>query len=77
MRKQQHFRRDVLNLSPSAVKVIQCFKERPENRLQKRLIIEDTRLPRTTVTDALVVLTKRGFIQRLGREAGIRYQLIF
>ena len=69
--------RDVLNLSPSASKVLHCFKERPENRLQRRLIIEDTGLPRTTVTDALGVLTKRGFIQRLGRGAGIRYQLIF
>jgi Fic family protein len=69
--------RDVLDLSPSAAAVLQCFKERPENRLQRRLIIEDTGLPRTTVTDALGVLTKRGFIQRLGRGAGIRYQLIF
>ena len=69
--------RNLLNLSPSAVKVLQCFKERPENRLQRRLIIEDTGLPRTTVTDALGMLTKRGFIQRLGRGAGIRYQLIF
>jgi Fic family protein len=69
--------RDVIDLSPSAAKVLHCFKERPENRLQRRLIIEDTGLPRTTVTDALGVLTKRGFIQRLGRGAGIRYQLIF
>ena len=57
--------------------MLHCFKERPENRLQRRLIIEDTGLPRTTVTDALGVLTKLGFIQRLGRGAGIRYQLIF
>jgi Fic family protein len=69
--------RDVSDLSPSAAKVLQCFKERPENRLQRSLIIEDTGFPRTTVTDALAVLTKRGFIQRLGRGAGIRYQLIF
>ena len=69
--------RAVLDLSPSAARVLHCFKERPENRLQRRLIIEDTGLPRTTVTDALGVLTKRGFIQRLGRGAGIRYQLIF
>ncbi len=46
-------------------------------QMQRRLILEDTGLPRTTVTDALGVLTKRGFIQRLGRGAGIRYQLIF
>ena len=69
--------RDVSNLSPSAAEVLHCFKERPANRLQRRLIIEATGFPRTTVTDALGVLTKRGFIQRLGRGAGIRYQLIF
>jgi len=54
-----------------------CFNERPEIRLQRRMIIEDTVLPRTTVTDALRILKERGFIQRLGRGAGIRYQLIF
>ena len=69
--------RDALDLSPSAARVLQCFKDRSENRLQRRIIIEDTGLPRTTVTDALGVLTKSGFIQRLGRGAGIRYQLIF
>ena len=57
--------------------VLHCFKGRPENRLQRRLIIEDTGLSRTTVTDALGLLTKRGFIQRPGHGAGIRYQLIF
>ena len=31
--------RDVSDLSPSAAKVLHCFKERPENRLQRRLII--------------------------------------
>ena len=69
--------RSLLDLSPGAAKVLDCFKERPENRLQRRVIIEDTDLPRTTVTDALRVLTKQGFIQRLGRGAGIRYQLLF
>jgi Fic family protein len=64
-------------LPPTAVDVLDCFKERPEIRLQRRIIIEDTGLPRTTVTDALRILKDRGFIQRLGRGAGIRYQLIF
>ncbi len=69
--------RAIIDLSPAAAKVLGCFKERPENRLQRRVIIKDTGLPRTTVTDALRTLTERGFIQRLGRGAGIRYQLIF
>ena len=69
--------RAIIDLSPAAAKVLDCFKERPENRLQRRVIIKDTSLPRTTVTDALRILTERGFIQRLGRGAGIRYQLVF
>ncbi len=69
--------RAIIDLSPAAAKVLGCFKERPEKRLQRRVIIKDTGLPRTTVTDALRTLTERGFIQRLGRGAGIRYQLVF
>ena len=69
--------RALQEIPPAAVKVLDCFKERPEIRLQRRIIIEDTGLPRTTVTDALRILKERGFIQRLGRGAGIRYQLIF
>ena len=69
--------RDLQQLPPTAAEVLNCFKERPEIRLQRRLIIEDTGFPRTTVTDALRTLKERGFIQRLGRGAGIRYQLIF
>ena len=69
--------RAIIDLSPAAAKVLGCFKERPENRLQRRIIIKDTGLPRTTATDALRTLTEQGFIQRLGRGAGIRYQLVF
>ncbi len=64
-------------LPPTAVEVLNCFKERPEIRLQRRIVIENTGLPRTTVTDAFRTLKERGFIQRLGRGAGIRYQPIF
>ena len=69
--------RALQELPPAAAVVLDCFKERPEIRLQRRIIIDDTALPRTTVTDALRILKERGFIQRLGRGAGIRYQLIF
>lgn len=71
-------RYQVINaLPPSAVRVLDCFKDRPETRLQIREIIESTGFARSTGTDALRILTERGFIQRLGRGAGIRYQLIF
>jgi hypothetical protein len=69
--------RALQEIPPTAAKVLDCFKERPEIRLQRLIIIEDTGLPRTTVTDALRILREWGFIQRLGRGAGIRYQLIF
>jgi Fic family protein len=64
-------------LPPAAVTVLNCFKERPETRLQTREIVEDTGFARSTITDALRLLTKQGLIQRLGRGAGVRYQLVF
>ena len=64
-------------LTATAIKVLTCFKEQPETRLQRRMILEQTALPRTTVTDALKILTENGFIQRLGKGSAIRYQLIF
>jgi predicted transcriptional regulator len=64
-------------LSPAAVTVLNCFKERPETHLQTREIVEATDFPRSTTNDALRMLTKQGFVQRLGRGAGVRYQLVF
>ena len=69
--------RSLRELPPAAVTVLNCFKERPEKRLQTREIVEDTGFPRSTTTDALRKLAKQGFIQRLGRGAGVRYQLVF
>ena len=69
--------RALRELPMAAVAVLQCFKERPETRLQTRQIIEDTGFPRSTATDALRLLKEQGFIQRFGRGAGVRYQLVF
>lgn len=64
-------------LSDGARSVIACFKEFPESRLQIKMIVEQTDLPRRTVNDAIKTLLEKEFIQRYGQGAGIRYQLIF
>ncbi len=64
-------------LSETAVAVFETFKDRPERRLKVLEIVNRTGLPRRTVQYALKSLVDIGFIQRLGRGAGTRYQLIF
>lgn len=64
-------------LSESARKVLICFKEHPEIRLSTEEILQMTDLPRRTITYSLSTLTKEHFIQKYGRGAGTRYQLIF
>lgn len=65
------------HLPPSSHRVLGCFRERPEMRLQRKEIIQDTKLPRATVTLSLSNLAGQGFIQRTGQGAGVRYQLVF
>ena len=64
-------------LADGARSVLSCFKEHPEKRLQAKIIMEETELPRRTVNDALSMLVEREFIQRYGQGAGTRYQLVF
>lgn len=65
------------DLPPSALAVLNAFKERPERRLQRKDLIEHTALPRATVTVALRKLTHQRFIARQGRGSSVRYQLVF
>ena len=64
-------------LSESAVKVLECFKSNPEKKLKVADIEKTTELPRRTIQFALKTLTEKTFLQRLGKGAGSRYQLIF
>ena len=64
-------------LSETALTVLKTFKDQPEKRLKVAEIVKDTALPRRTAQYALRSLVNAGFIQRLGRGAGTRYQLIF
>ncbi len=73
-RKKHH---NLQRLTEAERKILACFKERPEKRLQTKDIIEILQMPRTTVNDALVTLTKVNFIQRYGRGPATNYQLEF
>ena len=64
-------------LSESAVKVLECFKSNPEKKLKVADIEKMTELPRRTIQFALKTLTEKTFLQRLGKGAGSRYQLMF
>ena len=64
-------------LSESAVKVLECFKSNPEKKLKVADIEKTTELPRRTIQFALKTLTEKTFLQRLGKGAGSRYQLLF
>ena len=64
-------------LSVSAHAVLNCFRARPELRLQVGDIVKSVSFPRRTVQYALKTLTEKGFLQRLGKGAASRYQMIF
>jgi Fic family protein len=64
-------------LSEAALATLRCFKEHPEQRLTPRAIRQQTGLPERTVSRALRSLTRLGLLQRYGRGAATRYQLVF
>ncbi len=67
----------IRNLSVSATKILQCFKDMPEQRLTPRRIKEETGLPERTITRVLAKLLDAGLIQRQGQGPATRYQLVF
>jgi len=64
-------------LSETALIVLNCFKEKPENRLNVGYIIKTTEIPSRTIQYALKTLVEKEFLQRLGQGRGTRYQLVF
>ncbi|MBU0465767.1 MAG: Fic family protein [Proteobacteria bacterium] len=64
-------------LSETALNVLNCFKEKPENRLNVGYIIKTTGIPSRTIQYALKTLVEKEFLQRLGQGRGTRYQLVF
>lgn len=69
--------RAFLDLSQAAARILACFKDQPETKLQTQAVVKKTSLPRRTVSNALVTLLKHGFIQKYGKGAAVRYQIIF
>ncbi len=67
----------VQKLSPSALKVLKCFKDHPEVRLSTKLIAEQMSMPRRTIIEGLNSLLDAGLINKYGQGAGVRYQLGF
>lgn len=65
------------NLSASAHAILDCFRSRPEMRMQVGDIVKEISLPRRTVQYGLKTLTREGFLQRLGKGAASRYQVVF
>jgi Fic family protein len=68
---------NVQKLSPSALQVLDCFKEFPEIKLSTKKICETTNLPRRTTVNSLNTLLQYSLIQRYGQGAGTKYQLTF
>lgn len=69
--------KNLMELSESSVKVLSAFKLSPEKRIQVSDLEKVIKLPRRTIQYSLNVLTKRGFLQKTGKGAGSRYQLVF
>jgi Fic family protein len=65
------------DLSESASKVLECFRDKPELRFQTKQLCKATDIPRRTVIQALNHLVKNNFIQKRGQGRGVRYQLVF
>ena len=64
-------------LSASAVAVLMCFKDKAEEKIKTKDILEATDLPKRTITTSLKTLADSGFIARYGQGAATHYQLIF
>jgi len=68
---------ELQQLPESALSVLNSFKAGPEKRLAVRDIEQETELPRRTIQYALRILNEKQFIQKLGKGAASRYQLVF
>lgn len=67
----------IRNLSATATEILDCFRERPEQRLTPKQIGHKTDIPTRTTSRILGRLVDAQLVQRLGKGAGTRYQLTF
>lgn len=68
---------DYNSLSETDIKIYNCFKEKPEKNLQTKDIVGELTIPRRTAIYSLNKLVDRGFLQIIGKGAGVRYKLVF
>ena len=54
-------------LSESAVSVLACFKDKAEEKIKTKDILEATALPKRTITHSLKTLAEKDFIARYGQ----------
>jgi len=64
-------------LPDKAIQILECFKEKAEEKVKSKDIIEVTGFPKRTVTSNLKILADKEFITRYGQGAATYYQLIF
>jgi Fic family protein len=64
-------------LPDKAIKLLECFKEKVEERVKTKDMIEATGFPKRTVTTNLKTLVDKEFIARYGQGSATYYQLIF
>ena len=69
--------KNLKGLSETAVEILNCFKSSPEKKLKVADLETSTELPRRTIQFSLKALVDQEFLQRLGKGAGTRYQLVF
>lgn len=64
-------------LPDKAIKTMECFKEKEEEKVKTKDIIEATGFAKRTVTSNLKILFDKEFIARYGQGSATYYQLIF
>jgi Fic family protein len=69
--------KDFKKLPDTAIKLRECFKEKAEEKIKTKDIIESTGFPKRTITSNLKNLVDKQFIARYGQGAATYYQLIF
>ena len=64
-------------LSGSAIAILTGFKDKAEEKIKTKDLLELTGLPKRTITTSLKTLADKEFIARYGQGAATYYQLIF
>jgi Fic family protein len=65
----------IKTLSQAGEKILACFKEYPEIRMTTQKLMDETQLPRRTISNVLARLQKNNLIQKYGQGAGTQYQI--